>query len=100
MSSTNASATCTPGVEPDRDHVGDVGVGLLERDAGLEPRHSLKAEITEKELVAVEALGDDQFRLRIQEAKILRHHSDDGARAGIESERAADHRLVSGKLTL
>ncbi len=59
------------------DHAADVGVGLRQRHAGLQPGHALVAEVAQEELGPVEAEGQVEGGVVGQEAHVRGHDADD-----------------------
>jgi hypothetical protein len=91
-------------------HEGDIGVGLGDGDAGLKARERLIAQVSDEGFVAVEAEGEDQFGLEIDEMKSGRHDADyqagfaiglDGAAPTLSGHfkvlKKARHRPISGR---
>ena len=64
-----------------RDQARDVRVRLLERHARFQPGHALIAEVADEQLGAVEAEGEDELRVAIEEAEAGGQHADDLAAA-------------------
>ena len=58
--------------EQRRNQPRDVGVGLLDRDARLQPRDALIAEVAEEDLRAIEAERQDDRRVVAKEREVLR----------------------------
>ncbi len=55
----------------------DIGVGLFDGDARLQPRDALVAEVADEHLGAVEAERHHQLRVLAEEAKAAGQHADD-----------------------
>ena len=68
----------------------DVGVGLLDRDARLQPRDALIAEVADEHLGAIEPERQHERRVVAQEAEALGQHADDLARRAVDHQRLAD----------
>jgi len=63
-------------LQPDLEHPCHVGVGLPHRNARLEPRYALVAEVSQEQFVAIESHRQNQIHTRAEKAKIPRHHAD------------------------
>ena len=64
-------------LHPDWKHARHVGVGLRERNAGLESRDALVVEVVAgREIAAIEALRQDHVGREVEECEVLRHDAD------------------------
>jgi len=87
-------------VESDGDHAAHIGIHLLRRRTRLQPADRLIAEITEKHFGAVFLQRQQQRRLQIEEAKVLRQHSDHLPGPSVNRQASSDHGLVSSEARL
>ena len=55
-----------PGMQPDPQHASHIGVGLLHRDAGLEPRNALVGEGSQKLLCCVRTARKNQLGIALK----------------------------------
>ena len=85
-------------IRDDRDEARDVGVCLLQRHAGLQPRHTAVAEVGRVQLRPVEAEREDELRVAIEEAEPRGKHADDLARLAVDDDRLADDGLIAAEL--
>jgi hypothetical protein len=83
-----------------REHAGDVGVGLGERDARPEARDGLVTEVADEDFAAVVLQRHGQGGLVIHEAEGLWQDTNDLARFGIDLERASDCARIAAKPAL
>ena len=82
----------------DRNQARHVGVRLRERHARLEPRDRAVAEVAEKDLAPVELNRQQDGRMTVEEAEVLRQHADDFPRAAVEHDRPADDGCIAAEL--
>jgi hypothetical protein len=87
-------------VEGHGDHAGHVGVGLLHRHAVAQPRDALVAEVAEEQLLAVEAEGQVEVRVVVEEAQAPRQDADHGARLAVDGQGSADGRRIAAEVAL
>jgi hypothetical protein len=83
-----------------RDHATHIGVGLLYRHAGLEPRECLIAEVPHEDLRAIELEWKVDRRIVAQEPEVGRHHTDDLPSAAVHGQGSPDHACVTAQATL
>src|SRR5439155_22344703 len=81
-----------------RNHARDVRGCLIDRDALLQARDPLIAEVAEKGFVGIELQRTDQRGLAIEETKSLRHHADDVGWPAVDEQLLADDRRVAAEL--
>ena len=87
------------GSHNNRKHASNVGVDLLEGDAGPESGETVVAEIAEVNLVAVKLeRGNHGGIIVIEEMKALRQNANNLAALAIHDDVAADHGGVAAKL--
>ena len=77
-------------IRDERNQPRNVGVRLLHRDAGLQPRHAPIAEVGRVQLRTVEAERQNQLRVAIEEAEPGGKHADDLARLAVDDDRFAE----------
>ena len=86
------------GSHNDGKHASNVGVNLLECDAGLDPGETVVTEVAEINFVAVKlGRGNQRGILVVQEMKPLRQDADDLPAFAIHDDVAAKHRGVAAK---
>src|SRR5882762_8974656 len=75
------------------NHAGNVGAGLREGDAGLQPCDCFVAEVSEENFVAVKLEGQEHGGIfAVQKVKPLREYPDDLARLPVDHNVASDGR--------
>jgi len=79
------------------DHAGDVGVRLLQGHPGAQACHALVAEVAEEDLPAVEAEGQVEVGLVVQELQVRRQHADDLPGGAVDGEAAPQHPRVAAE---
>lgn len=88
-----------PGLEPDRQHPGDVCVRGAERDAVAKPRNAPIVEFAERHLRRIESRRQHELGA-VEQREALRHDADHGVLRGVHFEPTADDRGISAELTL
>ena len=81
-----------PGRHPDRHHARDVGAGVRDRDARLQPRHGLQPEAGQRQAAAIDAKRHDEVGFDVDDAESFGHDADDLARARFDSDASSDDR--------
>jgi hypothetical protein len=89
-----------PGIHPDRDEVGDVGVGLLDGYTRFEVADAVVAERCKFLMDGIKRERQEEVALVIRNAKVPRHDADDRMRLGINLEDTADDRRIASKAAL
>src|SRR6266852_4371056 len=81
-----------------RKHAGNVGVDLLDSDAGLEPGKTLVAEVAKMGFVAIKLERDDYTGIfPVQEVESLGQDADDLSRFAVHEDIVADDGRIAGK---
>src|SRR5207244_2357944 len=77
----------------------DVLARVLERRAGLQPRHHLEVAVGPRARVLERRLRDPQLGL-FRKLKLRRHDADDRVWVAVDRDRAADDRRIGGVAAL
>ena len=77
-----------------------VGVGLLNRHTGLEPRQALEVEAGGVDGRAIELHRQDHERVRREELEVFRKHADDFLRCVVDHQALADGRRTATERAL
>ena len=83
----------------DWQHSGNIGIGLCQRDPGLQPRQCAVAKVRRR-LGKVDAQRKNQIEWGPQKSEAFRHHTDHLARSGVDRHHAPNHTRIAAKAAL
>src|SRR4030095_7851369 len=87
-------------LDGERDHSGNVRVGLFDRRIFFETRNRLETEIADKYFGPIEPERKNDRGCRREESKSLRQYANNLARLSFDREHTSEHAWIAAKLAL